>query len=933
MEKIKMAFATGSIKKVQIADDGWSAWVTVAGLGKENQTVNYSLFSGGTPNLILSVREFSGETRDVSATTIIRKSFPEQSQLDHKIIGNDLLVHVSLSEYVFSTSTATVSARPGWATASIDGVIAGTLGVSSLAIDNSSSISAVRADPIANFVTPDRQIVSDKIHVEVVAGSLFAEKGDEIAFVRFIASDRHGNDVIFDVGTPSLSSWGKGDARPVYSYQADISTKGLVEGDLITVRAEVRDHIGNVVASAPKGSIPGDPAAFMDQVYLLDRDGSFGHAYAYVDASVASGSGKVSADAAMAASAPFKTIAAAMIATQTFNQQAFGRANIDNAEIRLKAGTHTWVGGPLSGTNAVSKDVWATITRDPAAAKDAVRITGATDGKNAFAGADYIKVEDLTIDRTPMGTSAAAIIRGQGSDSLWLHNVVFEGNNRSTASFVLPDVWVTQSELNGTGRALSTFGNNLNMFRIRGIDADSAGGNIVNGHLLVGSILDNLAIRYPNTAAMPNADGSIVAFNDVKSSISTTLFAAGGSFAINDIAVLNNRFVTINGPSPAISISADGQKFDISNIVFHDNVVVGQRVNIGYNDVYGAHNDKELVSLKWNDLYQLNTKHDVFSKDSDNTGAWSILYGVGFESNYINNKPAGQQISFGLAFDGMGSSGPGVVLQTIQSDAPDLVNMALQPKVADIAPVGTDDGQFAVPVSQSALSTKIEPNDKSLSAHQAEAPSNLDHSNTRDVGPRTGTNAIDTKLVELSPVTEVIVKNAVPNSDNPPIGLRAITVSELAGALAGSSTGNDNIHQLVGEDRLDVQGVASKALPAFGLSLLEENSLMFQILPTDKSGFGHELEPQKMLHDGTGGVAISLYDLLQQSLTSDSVAEILISKGEGIVSASRAAASVFESTDLTGFSENAMPKFGALTGESPLMSSQQAYEPQFITHI
>jgi hypothetical protein len=865
-----MAFPTGAIKSVQIAEDGWSVWVTVAGLGKGNGTINYSLFSAGTPNLVLSVREPSGETRNVAATTVIRKPFPEQSQLDHKVVGDDLLVHVSLSEYVFSSSTATAFAQPGWATVSIDSVVAGILGVSSLEIENSSSISADRADPIANFVTPDRQIVSDKIHVEVVAGSLFAEQGDEIAFVRFIASDRHGNEVIVNVDRPSLSSWGKGDAKPIYSYQADILTNSLVEGDLITVRAEVRDHIGNVVASAPKGSIPGDPAAFTDQVYLLDSDGSFGRAYAYVDASVAPGSGTVSADPSLAALAPFKTIAAAMVATQSFNQQAFGRANIDNAEIRLKAGTHIWVGGPISGTNAVSEDVWATITRDPNAAQDAVRITGATDGKNAFAGADYIKVEDLTIDRTPMGTSAATIIRGQGSDSLWLHNVVFEGNNRSTASFVLPDVWVTQSEFNGTGRALSTFGSNLNMFRIRGIDADSAGGNAVNGHLLVGSTLDNLAIRYPNSPAMPNADGSIVAFNDVKSLISTALFAAGGSFAINDIAVLNNRFVTINGPSPAISISGDGQKFDMSNIVFHNNIVVGQRMNIGYNDIHDAQNEKELVSLKWNDLHQLNTKHDVFSKDSGNVGAWSILYGVGFEENRILNKPAGQQISFGPAFDGIGSSGPGVVLQTIQSDAPDLVSMELLPMPDDIFPV------------------------------------------------------------ELSSITEASDQNVVSNSFNPPIGLRGIADSELADSVVGPSSSSDIVNRLADDD---VQATASNAQSTLDLSSLAEDSLTFQNFSTEKSIDGQEINITTISYSGTDGVPLSSYHVFQVSAVPNSIEQTSNPQDNSTVLASLITASAFENSGLPGFSENATFKLGILPGEVTLMSSQQVYEAQTIWHI
>jgi hypothetical protein len=894
-EQDKMAIPIGSITNVQIAEDGWSAWVTVAGLGKGGGIVNYNLFTLSAPNLVLSVREASGDTRDVAATAVIRKPFPEESQLDHKAVGDDLLVHVSLSEYIFSSSTATVSARPGWAMATIDGVATSTVGMSSLEIDNSSSIGVSRAVPIANFVTPDRQIVTDKIHVEVVAGSLFAVKGDEIAFVRFIASDRQGNEININIDSPSLSLWGKGDARPVYSYQASISTKGLAEDDLITIRAEVYDHIGNVVSSASKGSIVGDPAAFVDQVYLLDRDGSFGRAYAYVDASVANGSGKVSADQSLAALTPFKTIAAAMIATQSFNLQNFGRANIDNAEILLKAGTHTWVGGPISGTNAVSKDVWATIMRDPTAAKDAVRIIGATDGRNNFANADYIKVEDLTIDRTAMGSSSATIMRGQGSDSLWLHNVVFEGSNRSTASFLLPDIWVTQSEFNGTGRALSTFSNNLNMFRIRGVDADSAAGSIVNGHLLVGSVLDNLAIRYPNTPNMPNADGSIVAFNDVKSSSSTALFAAGGSYAINGIAVLNNRFVRIDGPSPAISISGDGQKFDASNIVFHNNTVVGQRMNIGYNDLHGSQNDKELVSIKWNNLHQLNTKHDVFSKDIENTGAWSILYGVGFESNYIANKPAGKQISFGPAFDGIGSFGPGVALHLNQSDAPDFIKMDLLTNAIDSISVDSaDDSRDDDPPLHALNASRGQDDER--------AASSLD-------------------------------QNIASNVQSQSVGSQAPAGSAPVESLVGINSRSDDLAKLGDESRPDGPAQANHPDTMLDLSFLVQ----------DSNAFGQQLSERLLdreIFDQFNASYIqadsgnaSFDGLMQHSSIFDAIEQPSVQKSDSSGFSSSIAVSVFENTDTILLSESAWIKLGFIPSGNTTFAIDQGYENQIVIHI
>ena len=716
-----MVLPTGTITRVSVADDGWSAWVMLEGLGLAGSSVTYDLDTEAAAKIRFSVTDAGGAVREVIATRIVRKPFPEDGELDHNIVGDDLMVHVALSEFVFSTSQVAASIGDGWASTILAGQQASSRAAAQLQVVNFSEISAEDAGPVANFVTPDRQLVDAVIHVEVIVGSVFANFGDEVASVRFIARDQHGNEVSVRVDAPTLSTWGKGDARPVHSYGADIPTTGLTDGDRITVQAEITDHIGNVRVSAPNGSVPANPTAFTDQVYLLDTNGSFGKAFAYVDSAVATGSGVVSADPALAAMTPFPTIAAAMIATQVYHQQNFGRANLDNGEIRLKAGTHVWVDGALTAQQASTDDVWLTITRDPAATIADVRLTGAIDGRNTQGIADDIKIEGLTIDRAPMGSSLGTIFRGQSGDSLWLHDIVFEGGNQRTVSFQVPDIWVTQSDFNGTSRALTTFGTDINMFRIRGIEADAGAGNIINGHLLVGSDLHNLVVRYPVTPKTPNASGSVVAYNAISSSTSTLLLGLQG---VQDVAVIGNVFNATAGPSSAVSISADGATTDISNIIFHNNTLLNERMNVGYNDVAGANHSKTLISLKWNDIFQLNTKHDVFSSDADNTGAWSVLYGVGFESNVIQTNHAGSRESFGFAYDGVGASGSGSTQPGLQQDVADLSSIANPPVAVADDFLMNEDSVLQVTAAQGVLANDYDVNGDRLTATLVTGPAN-----------------------------------------------------------------------------------------------------------------------------------------------------------------------------------------------------------------
>lgn len=659
---------TGRISKVSLAPDGWTAQITFEGLGTPGAQSAFRLDPETTPRLVFEVASAGFDQagapvtvlREVVATRVLREPYPNQGKLEQVAVNGDLVVTFALSDYVFAGETVSLDASAGAVTIARSGTTPLTsLASVDVAVTNASALQVAQAKPVANFATPDRQLVTDKIHVEVAAASMFAEAGVSVAAVRFIATDQSGGRVEHLVSAAATSTWGVGDARPITVYSADIPTAGLRDGDLITVRAEVLPHVGEALVSAAASTVGANPTVFADQIYLLDKDNSFGKAFAYVDPDVAAGSGRASADAAAAATTPFRTIGEALVAVQGFNTQAFGRANVDNAEIRLTEGVHRWVGSPVSAASVVSKDVWVTITSDPAASRSQVILTGASDGRNTNAFADFIKIENVTIDRTPMGTSANAIMRGDAGDRLWLDKVVFDGNDQRTGSFLQDNIWVTQSDLNEIGSAFSSFSSLTNGFKFRGVTADSGPGATMNGNLLIGSDTHNVETRFFKQPTALDADGAFIGYNRMTDDGAATFVDVARLQSVEGFAIVGNSFTAGLATQPALSLSGDSHFFPVSNLVVQNNIVTGARVNVGYNDIADQNHVKTLLSLENNTLQQLNTKHDVFSLDSDNTGGWAALYGVGSKNNTVIDPPASR--NFNLEFDGIGTTVAGQV--------------------------------------------------------------------------------------------------------------------------------------------------------------------------------------------------------------------------------------------------------------------------------
>ncbi len=175
-------------------------------------------------------------------------------------------------------------------------------------------------------------------------------------------------------------------------FECDIPLDGLAAGVVCTLDAVIYPWVGAAFRlSVDAGAYPTINLTVLK--FLNDRAGSYGEAFAYVNAgSGNNGTGVVSAMAATAAAAPYATVAAAAAAIKVFNTAQYGRADTSGGTIRLVAGTHVHA----SFASATSGAIPLVIEAADAAAKATTvyQDSGATVSAGCPA---KLKFKDLTL--------------------------------------------------------------------------------------------------------------------------------------------------------------------------------------------------------------------------------------------------------------------------------------------------------------------------------------------------------------------------------------------------------------------------------------------------------------------------------------------------------------------------------------------------------
>ena len=532
-------------------------------------------------------------TETVQVTTRLRRAYPDQASLTAD--------QVVLSDFIHAGDTV-----PGAA--------------------NGSTLPYPR--PICCWLTPDlERATGPTFTARLAVAHAYARNGRPVAAVTFIASDGV-NSVTRTVSAMSARAWASGLWAPYFEVALDTTT--LAAGAICTLDAIVHPWVGTAFqASAEGAAYPS--INFTVLKFLNDRTGSYGTAYAYVNATTGNNAtGVASGSASAAAAAPFLTVAAAAAAIKTFNTATFGRSEAAGGVIRLVAGVHAHASFATATANAFPLVIEAA---DPAAkattiyTDNGVNVSGGLPGK--------VKLRNLTLRK--VGASAILLDNVAGIATLdrmlVLENVAFD--RAGTAAY---GAWIYR-----TGRCWMV-----------DCTGDPAGSVAMFNTVTKEITLIGCSLPGQTTTAVYNAVASVVGWaGDVANTtgmeapagqlfhhcvmsnavVNNKAFLAGSTIGAAGLAVVGCVLEAVAGnTAPAAAISADGVVSPAQNVLCIGTTAAGSRLNWLYEDTGTAVVAKS-GWLRFCVMPYRNTKSDVFAQNGALTGNWPAAFNVGSRAN------------------------------------------------------------------------------------------------------------------------------------------------------------------------------------------------------------------------------------------------------------------------------------------------------------
>jgi hypothetical protein len=417
------------------------------------------------------------------------------------------------------------------------------------------------------------------------------------------------------------------------------------------IDAEVYPWIGDASAIT-KLSVDGytfpDPRPMQPLLFVNDKNGTYGGAYAYVKAGASGGT--VSGTPATARAAPFPTLVAALAALQTFNNTNKGHNDHSGSIVRLM---DDGAGGAViheitSNSSAAKGLCFTNIEPDPlntAAVSFRANTasnttlptmicfsyinlltnpasTTAQNITNSGATGDMVAVENATIDTT--GTTTGALFTNISSvNTLYLNlrnvNVVansgrlYSGSAGRGLFTQLIGCTIGDNSYIDSQRIINPFtliGSNFTRFYFVEIDPASTS---------VPSVGHDTAVIYNNKFLKCNSSGSSTwgyKYDYVK----------GMAF------VQNVHEQTLRNSNSLLNFAADGAAMRFENFIEFYNTTVGNRGNRLYNDSAASIGKKKDGVKRFCLDYSWARKSDpytVATTVSGRTGNWEYTYEVG----------------------------------------------------------------------------------------------------------------------------------------------------------------------------------------------------------------------------------------------------------------------------------------------------------------
>lgn len=520
---------------------------------------------------------------------------------------------------------------------------------------------------IVNWAMLARSVVSTTLTWEAVAFHRNMRSGRQIAaFVARVSDSDGGGDCATGTASSTSVSGRSTDRNAVIVYTGTLDISGCADG-VLTLNGKAYPWIG-AAASVIDSADSSVGREFSPRYYL--KVASFSRPYAYVTAGGSDANDCADTDPTVADDNPCLTVQGAINKLHTdFGGGTWG---IDGAEIRVGDGTYDI--DSTSG-NKTQKVGCITVTRSPVStSRAAVVLTSGEDVANMNLGTGgtltspvttgCIRFNDVTLQRT---SAYQAFVTGNNTYNLEIQfdDVTYDRSGASNT--VIP----SNGHLYINGLTCSTAGNQgfgastgeLRLARGLNCDINNAG---LETWLVLGSTISRPGSNGLATGTTRAHSGGIFAFNKVLNPYGAgTLMVGTLNSAPVGYAVVQNLFEWIStSAGHSLAISNDSASYGNTHVVVAYNTFAGSRdkgrLNIFYDEGLPAlARSSKLLYFGANIAAQVNTKSDVFATDGTRLGNWAFEFGSGTPDNvslFIDASAGGIGSSFAQDYAGRGST-------------------------------------------------------------------------------------------------------------------------------------------------------------------------------------------------------------------------------------------------------------------------------------
>lgn len=628
--------ADGDISSVSINADGWSAWVAIedsgnntngtfaSGLGTNNADTNSAklklqLVSMGYDSTGTAVTN-ENTVRTIYGTKLVRFAYPDNAFMQTTNEGGDTKFLVALSDFVYQKDSNIVATI-------LSGLYSTNTFTNSAASDVAVANNSTQPYPkvIANWSWPGNMLVrSNTMTLRAVGFHQSAMDGKPLAALKFLITGATSGITASNIQTAMQIDSSVGDAMPFGEYVASFDISSFTDHELIRCDIIAYPWCGDSdslldttldLYTAPY------PTSITNRA---DVNNTWSTVIAVVDATLGNdtnGRATNNSDPTLVhSSAYFATIGKAATACAATNNAFFSHNDLEGVTIYLRSSVDTFTGSSVTAGDAPY--TWCEILPYPGDAVSLTnystartlgtyglhRISGITNTGGYLFYGGYFWFDDCTFN-----TTAASTINGQAG------------------------VWFTRCDVPTMTQGVTAYSSSKIFNLIRGCDLSGLV-KPVCAEVVVGNKRLSGGAGFQiktDTSGQPFEYGILYNNNFLSVSTAAEIILSGSSMTTSNGFVIAQNVIEGCSSSALASYSMPWTATThATNVCLWNNVFLGAKFNLFYNDSGSAAAYRYLCSVVNNIIDDYNIKADVFTTaDGARVGNWPPLYGVGYEGN------------------------------------------------------------------------------------------------------------------------------------------------------------------------------------------------------------------------------------------------------------------------------------------------------------